>query len=49
MKIKIKNFFGNHRMPLINPKNGQGELTTPETKALIFELISEVHRVIIYK
>ena len=48
-KIKVKkNFFGNYHVPLINPKTGLGKLTTPETKALIFGLISEVHRIIIY-
>ena len=35
-------------MLLINPKNGQGKLTTPEIKTLIFELISKVHRIIFY-
>ena len=30
-------------MFLIDPKNGQGELTTPESQALIFGLIFYVH------
>ncbi len=48
IKIKVKNFFRQkNQVPLINPKNGQGELTTAETKFLIFELISEVDSVII--
>ena len=46
--MKMKNLFGNHYVPLINTKNGQGELTTPEKKALIFELISKVHRIVSY-
>ena len=33
IKIKIKKkHFGNHQVPQINSKNGQGELTTPEIK-----------------
>ena len=33
---------------LTDPKNGQGELTTSESKALIFGFISKVHWIIIY-
>ena len=41
---KGKELFIIAHLPLIDPKNGQGELTT--SKALIFGLISEVHRII---
>ena len=34
-KNKNKKPFGSHQVPLTNPKNGQGELTTPEIKSLL--------------
>ena len=36
-----------YHVPLFNPKNGQAELNTPETKALIFGLIAEIYWIII--
>ena len=30
--VLLKKTFGTHQVPLINPKNGQRELTTPEIK-----------------
>ena len=41
-------FYRSYQVLSIDPKNGQGELTTFESKALIFGLISDVHRIIIY-
>ena len=45
---KDKELYRSYQEPLIDPKNGQGELTTSESKALIFGLTAEVHRIIIY-
>ena len=36
-EIKKKTTFGSYQVPLINPKNGKGELTSPEFKALILD------------
>ena len=41
-------FYRSYHVPLIDPKNGQWKLTISDSKALIFLLISDVHRIIIY-
>ena len=43
--MKNKNISGSHQVPLINPKNGQRELTSPEIKNPNFELISKFPRI----
>ena len=42
---KNKKKLSNHQVPLINSKNGQGELTTPEIKNPNFELIPKFPRI----
>ena len=44
----MKTFYITVKCFLIYPKNSQGELTTPESQALIFGLIFYVHLALIY-
>ena len=41
-------FYRSYQMLLIDPKNGQGELTTLESNALVCGIIFCVHRINIY-
>ena len=47
-KKKKKKIFDSHQVLLINPKNGQRELYSPENKNPNCELISEVPRIFLY-